>query len=93
MTNLEHRVYIYAFDSQNGDLLDKHYLHDTWITIRNIMLEAALMDEKFHNKVTIYVADGTRELAKAAMDMQRTKLFEDKVVFRTLVEEQGVRIM
>jgi len=89
---LEHRVYVYAFDSQNGDLLDKHYLHDSWITIRNIMMEAELMDNKFDHKAIVYVADGTREIADAARTMQQTKLFEDKVIFRTLVEQQGVRI-
>ena len=89
---LEHRVYVYAFEKETGEMLDKYYLRDSWITIRNIMMEAELMDNKFDHKAVIYVADGTREIADAARTMQQTKLFEDKVIFRTLVEQQGVRI-
>ena len=86
----EKRIYIYAFNRETGDLMDFRYLRDEHISVKGILMEAMLMNEKFQGKENIWICDGTREIADAARTMNRTNLFEDKVIFRMLIEENGV---
>lgn len=90
---LEKRIYVYAIDKATYDITDSHYLKDGWISIRNILLEAKLMHEKYQDSAYIMIADGTREIADQVRTVKNTGLMEDKVILKELIEQNGFQMV
>lgn len=86
----ERRIYVYAFDRETGELIESRYLREEHFSVKNICAEAMALDIKCQGKANVWICDGSKEIGDAVKTMNRTRLFEDKVIFRMLIEQYGM---
>lgn len=91
-TNVVNRVFLYGLDEEYR-VIHYTYVDCAQLRLRDIMFQASMLKENHPNIKLIYAADNSYTVYRACQDAMRKASVEDRVLFKTVLEAEGMRVL
>lgn len=91
MDNKRFRVYLYGLDDEYR-VIRYAYIPNDEVTIWELKFQASILNLEFPNITSVWAVDNDYEIYLACRDSMKTNLVEDRVVFKIMLEQYGVKL-
>ena len=91
MNQMGRCVFLYGFDEEYRVI---HYGHvaKEYPDFKELKLQAYNMKHQFPTIQYLFAANSSQEIYRACIDSVKNKTVEDRVLFKIMVEAEGIRI-
>lgn len=91
MNDISRRVYLYGLDNEYH-IVRYHYIKPQFVSINEIMTCASRMKRYYPNIRMIFAVDNSFEICQECHNSMKTRSVENRVMFKMMLEERGLRI-
>lgn len=92
MKNEKARVYLYGLDDEYY-VIRYDYAPNEHVTIGELISRAKCLNLCYPSITCVWAVDNDYDIYLACRDSMKTKLLEDRVIFKIMLEKNGIKII